>query len=446
MTSEFIVNENTDFDAIFEQVHRVTIMNDFFDTFTTLLDNQSYLGHFVPVPVKEQFNKIADKQKYSKNLLYILYRTTFLIHEDALHKDGDKILKNILDDSYDLNHLSNEFMDIKISINKEHQSQSSAASTSTNQNEDGTSQKQDKQKAKVVEQVSPDIPTSDPEPVVIPQPQVVLQSASSFSLKLTAKLFIFRTKSEKNKDNFKAKGDDAAQIITGYHPNPSLEQYCMGNVISMTVKKQKKYKTVRCKERFQAVVEGPPGSFTADAFAVKEHLTNFINPLYIKAFKEVKNLDGMRKMITYFESCEDLQNIISKESFWNGIKLSWCRYTVPSFITCRKSSQRSSSDRQDKSNKSNQDPPSKRIKVSSKSKSGSPATGFNRVPIRSPLKDSSQSSSSDKTGRKNKKSQKTKDKSTGTSSSKKLSKRQLHTEIVELKTVLIDFIRKQFQD
>ncbi|GBB91299.1 hypothetical protein RclHR1_01850009 [Rhizophagus clarus] len=149
-----------------------------------------------------------------------------------------------------------------------------------------------------------------------------------------------------------------------------------GNVISVTVKKQKKYKTVRCKleimhafdtwerdhlwiaplgpvvvrwfpaswslkerkerERFQAVVQGPPDSFTAEALAVKEHLTNFVNPLHIKAFKEVKNPDGTRKMIAYFESWEDLQNILSKESFWNGAKLSWCRHTVPSFITRRK--------------------------------------------------------------------------------------------------------------
>ncbi|GBB96159.1 hypothetical protein RclHR1_00270005 [Rhizophagus clarus] len=173
------------------------------------------------------------------------------------------------------------------------------------------------------------------------------------------------------------------------------------------------------RERFQAVVQGPLDSFTADALAVKEHLTNFINPLHIKAFKEVKNPDGSRKMIVYFESWEDLQNIISKESFWNGTKLSWCHHTVPSFITRRKN----------------------------RPKSGSPATGSNHVPIRSPPKDSPQSSSSnDKCKGKNKNSQKKKDKSTGTSPPKKLSKRQLHAEIVELKTVLMDFIQKQSQD
>ncbi|GES87429.1 hypothetical protein GLOIN_2v1662849 [Rhizophagus clarus] len=399
-------------------------------------------------------------------------------------------------------------MDMEISINKEHQSQSSAASTSTNRNEDGSLRKQDKQKTKVVEQVVPDIPAPNPEPVVIPQPQVVPPSASSSALKPTAKPFVSRTKGEKSKDKSNDLDDDATHIITGYRPNPSLGQYVRdiliydvpakwenitlldylktwGNVISVTVKKQKKYKTVRCKleimhafdtwerdhlwiaplgpvvvrwfpaswslkerkerERFQAAVQGPPDSFTADALAVKEHLTNFVNPLHIKAFKEVKNPDGTRKMIAYFERWEDLQNILNKESFWNGEKLSWCRHTVPSFITRRKGSQRSNSNRQDEPNKQNQSPPFKRTKTSSGSKTGSPATGSNRVPIRSPPKDSSQSSSGNKTGGKNKKSQKTKDKSTATSSPKKLSKRQLHAEIVEIKTVLIDFIRKQSQ-
>ncbi|GBB94431.1 hypothetical protein RclHR1_23530001 [Rhizophagus clarus] len=176
------------------------------------------------------------------------------------------------------------------------------------------------------------------------------------------------------------------------------------------------------RERFQAVVQRPPDSFTADTLAVKEHLTNFINPLHIKAFKEVKNPDGTCKMIAYFKSWEDLQNILSKESFWNGAKLSWCRHTVLSFITRRKGSQRSNSNRQDKLNKSNQDLPSKRTKLSSGFKTGSPATRSNHVPIRSLPKNSPQSSSGNKTGGKNKKSQKTKDKSTDTSSPKKLSK------------------------
>ncbi|GBC00167.1 hypothetical protein RclHR1_37710001 [Rhizophagus clarus] len=306
-----------------------------------------------------------------------------LPHTRKCHKDYCNFvqerwkIKDILDDfnsdvSYDPNQLSDEFMDMEISINKEHQSQFSAASISTNRNEDGSSQKQDKQKAKVVEQVVPDIPAPDLEPVVIPQPQVVPQSASSSSLKPTAKPFVSRTKGEKSKDKSHDLGDDATQIITDYRPNPSLGQYvrdiliydvpvkwenitlldylkAWGNVISVTVKKQKKYKTVRCKleimhifdtwerdrlwiaplgpvvvrwfpaswslkerkerERFQAVVQGPLDSFTADALAVKEHLTNFINPLRIKAFKEVKNPDSTHKMIAYFESWEDLQNI-----------------------------------------------------------------------------------------------------------------------------------------
>ncbi|GBB95609.1 hypothetical protein RclHR1_25750001 [Rhizophagus clarus] len=232
---------------------------------------------------------------------------------------------------------------------------------------------------------------------------IVPQSASISSLKPTAKPFVFKTNGEKSNKTSNDLGDDATHIITGYHPNPSLGQYVRDILVydvptkweNITILDYLKFsafwslKERKEKERFQAVVQEPPDSFTVDALAVKEHLTNFVNPLHIKAFKEVKNPDGTRKMIVYFESWEDLQNIIS--------------------------SQQSSSNRQDKPNKLNQDPPSKRTKISSGFTTGSPATGSNRVPIRNPPKDSSQSSSGNKTGGKNKKSQKTNDKSTGTS-------------------------------
>ncbi|GBB95201.1 hypothetical protein RclHR1_24990001 [Rhizophagus clarus] len=232
MTTQLIVDENTGFDAIYEQALKHSSL---FAKDASKEEYQSYLGNFLPEIIKERLNKIADKQKYSKNLLYILYRASFLIHEDAfktaatLYKDGGKI-KDILDDSdsdvsYDPNRLSDEFMDMEISINKEHQSQSSAASTSTNHYDDGASQKQDKQKAKVVEQVIPDIPTPDPDPVIISQPQVVPQTASSSSLKPTAKPFVSKTKGEKSKEKSNDLGEDATQIITGYRSNPSLGQY-----------------------------------------------------------------------------------------------------------------------------------------------------------------------------------------------------------------------------
>ncbi|GBC00516.1 hypothetical protein RclHR1_03890001 [Rhizophagus clarus] len=311
-------------------------MNDFFDTFEIILDDKNFWWAF-------QYSFLFAKDASKKEIAA------------ALYKDND-LLKNILDDSYDPQWLSDEFMDMKISINKEYQSQVSVALTSTNQNEDRTSQKQDKQKAKVVEHVTSDIPALELVPVVIPQPEVIPQSASNSSLKPMAKPFVFRTKSEKTKDNSNDLGDNATQILTGYHFNPSLGRYvydiliydvpakwenitildylkAWSNVISVTFIKECKER-----ERFQAVVEGPPESLTADVLAAKEHLTNFLYLLHIKAFKEVKNPDGTRKMIAYFESWEDLQNIISKESFWNGTKLSWCRQTYPSFITRRKSS------------------------------------------------------------------------------------------------------------
>ncbi|GBC01363.1 hypothetical protein RclHR1_04160010 [Rhizophagus clarus] len=93
------------------------------------------------------------------------------------------------------------------------------------------------------------------------------------------------------------------------------------------------------RERFQAVVMNLLVNMTASALSLKENLTNFINPLHIKAFKEVKNLDGKYKMIAYFETWDDLQSLLSKGSFWSGVKLSWCCHTVPSFITAQRSHQ-----------------------------------------------------------------------------------------------------------
>ncbi|GES96704.1 hypothetical protein RCL_jg14716.t1 [Rhizophagus clarus] len=256
-------------------------MNNFFDTFKLILDDKNF-------------------------------RTTFLVHEDAFKTTAalykyNELLKNILDDAYGLQRLSDKFMDMEISINKEYQSQSNAAST-------------------------------NPDPVVIPQPQVVSQSASSSSLKSTAKPFVSRTKSEKIKENFKGLGDDAIQILIGYHPNLSLGQY-VHNILIYDV------------------------SAKWENITILDYLKTWVNIISVTVKKQQK------------------------------YKTVW----------------------QDKPNKLNQNPLSKCIKVSSRSKIDFPVTGSNCVPIRSPQKDSSQSSSKNKTGEKNKQSQKTKNKSTSTS-------------------------------
>ncbi|GBB90978.1 hypothetical protein RclHR1_18050003 [Rhizophagus clarus] len=107
-------------------------------------------------------------------------------------------------------------------------------------------------------------------PVIIPQPQTISQSASSFSLKSSVQFFTSKAKKKKTKKLSKDLGDNATQILTGYYPNPNLGQYihdifiydvfakcknitildylkAWDSVISVTVKKQKKYKTIQYK-------------------------------------------------------------------------------------------------------------------------------------------------------------------------------------------------------
>ncbi|GBB87729.1 hypothetical protein RclHR1_01420032 [Rhizophagus clarus] len=90
--------------------------------------------------------------------------------------------------------------------------------------------------------------------------------SSSSTLKPDAKSFVPKIKKVKTT----VSDPNATHIITGYHSNPSLGQYVCdiliydipakwdnvklleylkvwGNIISVIVKKQKKYKTVRCK-------------------------------------------------------------------------------------------------------------------------------------------------------------------------------------------------------
>ncbi|GES72955.1 hypothetical protein RCL_jg15605.t1 [Rhizophagus clarus] len=73
-------------------------------------------------------------------------------------------------------------------------------------------------------------------------------------------------------------------------------------------------------------------------------------------------------------------------------------------------------------------------------------TDSNCVPIRSLLKDSGKSSIGHKLDEKTKTKKTKKKPSDGPSLLKKLSKKQLHAEIVKIKKVLLDFIQKQSQN
>ncbi|GET01988.1 hypothetical protein GLOIN_2v1871772 [Rhizophagus clarus] len=158
----------------------------------------------------------------------------------------------------------------------------------------------------------------------------------------------------------KVQDDEAAQVITRYQA-PSGCQFVRdiliydvpakwdnyellshlstwGNIISLSTKRQRKYKTVRCKlviseffqnyktqwmaslagiptrwflatwnqaerkerERFQAVIYNPPESMNTASLTVLQHLT-FLSELNIKMFKEIKFPDGSRKIVRYFK-------------------------------------------------------------------------------------------------------------------------------------------------
>ncbi|GBB91491.1 hypothetical protein RclHR1_18810001 [Rhizophagus clarus] len=317
-----------------------------------------------------------------------------------------------------------------------------SASTNTNQNEEKTSQKKDKQKAIFVKQVDNTTdPTSRVPNLVILQLTVTSDLSSSSTLKPDAKSFTSKSK----KVRIIESDLNATHIITGYHLNPRLRQYVCdiliydipakwnnvelleylkiwGNIISVTVKKQKNYKTVRfrwflatwslqeCKEReqFQTVVINPPDAMTASALFLKENLTNFINPLRIKAFKKVKNLNDQCKMIAYFEMWDDLHH------------------------------QQAQSNSTGKTNNKLSAFASKSLKKNRSSRSV--ATGFNHVLIRNLSKNSGKLSIRHKLNEKIKTKKTKKISGDGPSLPKKLSKKQLHAEIVKIKKVLLDFI------
>ncbi|GES96477.1 hypothetical protein RCL_jg14505.t1 [Rhizophagus clarus] len=147
-----------------------------------------------------------------------------------------------------------------------------------------------------------------------------------------------------------------------------------------------------------------PNDMIATAFFLKENLTKFLIPLRIKAFKEVKNLNGTYKMINYFKlSCQQAKDPSTGKAN-NKLSTSTSKSFKTSESNCLV------------------------------------ATGFNCIFIRSLKKDSGKSSTRRKADEKIKIMKTTKKQSKGPSFLKKLSKKQLHAKIMEIKKVLIDFI------
>ncbi|GBC08183.1 hypothetical protein RclHR1_07950010 [Rhizophagus clarus] len=56
----------------------------------------------------------------------------------------------------------------------------------------------------------------------------------------------------------------------------------------------------------------------------------------IKSFKIVKEVDGSRKLIGYFNTWDYVSTRINNSQLWNDVRISWCRYSTPNFKNLRR--------------------------------------------------------------------------------------------------------------
>ncbi|GBB98228.1 hypothetical protein RclHR1_31760001 [Rhizophagus clarus] len=56
----------------------------------------------------------------------------------------------------------------------------------------------------------------------------------------------------------------------------------------------------------------------------------------IKSFKIVKEVDGSRKLIGYFDTWDHVSTRINNSQLWNDVRISWCRYSTPNFKNLRR--------------------------------------------------------------------------------------------------------------
>ncbi|GBB97574.1 hypothetical protein RclHR1_03000017 [Rhizophagus clarus] len=59
----------------------------------------------------------------------------------------------------------------------------------------------------------------------------------------------------------------------------------------------------------------------------------------IKSFKIVKEMDRSKKLIGYFDTWDNVSNCINNPQLWNGVRISWCRYSTPNFKNLRRPAQ-----------------------------------------------------------------------------------------------------------
>ncbi|GBB98295.1 hypothetical protein RclHR1_33200002 [Rhizophagus clarus] len=74
------------------------------------------------------------------------------------------------------------------------------------------------------------------------------------------------------------------------------------------------------RERYQVVIEQPPDDMNTTTLALKENISSLIQR-DIRMFKEVKLLDGSRKIIGYLSTWDNMKDCIDKPMIWNGAQL-----------------------------------------------------------------------------------------------------------------------------
>ncbi|GBB84012.1 hypothetical protein RclHR1_10650012 [Rhizophagus clarus] len=99
------------------------------------------------------------------------------------------------------------------------------------------------------------------------------------------------------------------------------------------------------REKFQAVVYNLPDDMTDASLFPNGRPHQFLLDSGIKSFKLVKEVDGSRKLIGYFDTWDHVSTRINNPQLWNDVRISWCRYSTPNFKNLRKSARIGNADK-----------------------------------------------------------------------------------------------------
>ncbi|GBB86229.1 hypothetical protein RclHR1_12670002 [Rhizophagus clarus] len=98
-------------------------------------------------------------------------------------------------------------------------------------------------------------------------------------------------------------------------------------------------------EKFQAVIYNIPEDMTDTSLFPNGRPHQFLLDSGIKSFKIVKEVDGSRKLIGYFDTWDNVSVCINNSQFWNNVRISWCHYSTPNFKNLYKSARIGNADK-----------------------------------------------------------------------------------------------------